>query len=118
MSLQGNYNATITITRKTRSGTEDGTPIYSPSVVVVAGWFDAIDVRTMDTPFRDLNVAYVDRRALFLCDAGADIQQDDVGIIAIGGYDQGHHLLAAREAEGIFLPDRVHRPGVDGYRRV
>ena len=89
MSLQGNYNATITITRKTRSGTEDGTPIYSPSVVVVAGWFDAIDVRTMDTPFRDLNVAYVDRRALFLCDAGADIQQDDVGIIAIGGYDQG-----------------------------
>lgn len=89
MTLSANYNATFTVTRKTRTGTEDGTPVYSDSAVVITGWFDEIEVRTLDTPFRTESIPYADRRALFMCDAGADIQQDDVGTIDIGGQDRG-----------------------------
>ena len=89
MSLANNYNATATITRKTRTGNEDGTPIYTESNVVIAGWFDELDVRSFDEPTRDLSISYMDRRGVFYCDANADIQQDDECTINIGGIDRG-----------------------------
>lgn len=94
MSLQGNYNATFTLQRKVRTGTEDGTPLYSPTTVVVAGWFDAMHPRSYDEPSRDQTTAYMDRRGLLMCDADADIQQDDTGVIAIGGYDAGYYQVS------------------------
>lgn len=95
MSLQSNYNATLTITRQVRTGTDDGTPVYGTQTVVVAGWFDEIDVRAFDTPTRDDVISYMDRRALFMCDAGSGIQQDDTGTIAISGYDSGYWQVSA-----------------------
>jgi hypothetical protein len=89
MTLAANFNSTYTITRQTRTGTEDGTPIYGDSVVVVAGWFDELEVRTQDEPFRSQSIPYADRRAMFMCAANADIQQDDVGVVSIGGMDRG-----------------------------
>lgn len=89
MALADNYNATFTIERTVRTGDDDGTPVYGTSQVIVAGWFDEIEVRSYDEPTRDQAIAFMDRRALFMCDAGADVQQDDVGVVAIGGMDRG-----------------------------
>lgn len=89
MSLAANYNSVFTITRKTRTGTEDGTPIYAEASSAITGWFDEIDVRAFDTPTRDLSISFMDRRALFMCDAAADVQQDDEGTVTIGGVSRG-----------------------------
>jgi hypothetical protein len=89
MSLASNYNSTFTITRQTRDSVEDGTPIYVDSVVTVVGWFDELETRPLDEPFRGQSIPYTDRRALFMCDAGADLQQDDTGTILIGALDRG-----------------------------
>jgi len=85
--LDDNYNATFTMTRKTRSGSEDGTPTYSDSTVVVEGWFDELEVRAYDESSRDQSIAFADRRALFMCDATADIQLDDVGNMVVNVWD-------------------------------
>lgn len=92
MPLASNFNAVFTIDRLTRSGTEDGTPVYTESVVVVAGWFDELETRTIEEPFRGSNdpISYADRRALFMCLTNADIQQDDVGtVVMTGSVDRG-----------------------------
>lgn len=94
MTLAANYNATFTVTRKTRSGTEDGTPIYTESSVVISGWFDEIHARGYDEPTRDESIAYMDRRAVFFCNADADIQQDDVGTVSISGLDRGSWMVS------------------------
>lgn len=89
MALADHYNATFTITRETRTGEEDGTPIYSPSQVIIVGWFDEIEVRSYDEPTRREAIAYMDRRAMLMCPADSDIQQDDVGVVNISGLDRG-----------------------------
>ncbi len=89
MPLSSSYNAVFTITRQTRSGTDDGTPIYTDSTVVVAGWFDEIESRPLDEPFRSESIPYTDRRALFMCDSTADVRQDDEGVVVIGGINRG-----------------------------
>lgn len=94
MSLAANYNAVLTVTRETRAGTEDGTPVYTESTVAVTGWFDELEVRTVDEPFRDQSIPFSDRRALFMCDAGSDIQQDDTGTVVIGGIDRGWWMVS------------------------
>ena len=81
--LSDRFNAVFTVTRQTRTGTEDGTPIYGTATHQVSGWFDEIEARPLDEPFRDQSVPYVDRRAMFLCAAGSDIQQDDEGTVAL-----------------------------------
>jgi len=89
MALSDNYNATFTITRQVQSGNDDGTPIYTPTAVVISGWFDELETRTIEEPFRKESVPYADRRALFMCDAGTDIKQDDTGSVMIGTLDRG-----------------------------
>lgn len=92
MPLASNFNAIFTIDRLTRSGEEDGTPLYAPSAVVVSGWFDELETRTIEEPFRSQTdpIAYADRRALFMCPTNADIQQDDVGtVVMTGAVDRG-----------------------------
>lgn len=87
MPLASNFNALFTIDRLTRSGEEDGTPTYSEDTVVVSGWFDELETRTIEEPFRSQTqpISYSDRRALFMCATDADIQQDDVGEIVMSG---------------------------------
>ncbi len=90
MALSDNYNATFTITRQTRDGDDDGTPIYTPSVVTIVGWFDELETRTIEEPFRDQSIAFMDRRAMFMCDADSDIQQDDEGTMVLNdGLNRG-----------------------------
>lgn len=87
MPLASNFNAIYTIDRLTRTGDEDGTPTYSEDTVVVTGWFDELETRTIEEPFRSQTqpIAYSDRRALFMCPTDADIQQDDVGEMVMSG---------------------------------
>lgn len=91
MPLASNYNAIFTIEREVKSGDEDGTPIFTTASHQVAGWFDGLETRQLNEPFRgDVDpISYMDRRALFLCDANANIRQDDEGTITIGGITQG-----------------------------
>ncbi len=87
MPLASNFNAIFSIDRLTRTGEEDGTPTYAESIVVVSGWFDELETRTIEEPFRSQTapISYSDRRALFMCPTNADIQQDDVGIVVMSG---------------------------------
>lgn len=94
MGLSDNYNAVFTITRQVKSGTEDGTPTYTPTPVLISGWFDELETRTIEEPFRDQSIPYADRRALFMCDAGADIKQDDEGTVVIGTQDRGTWMVS------------------------
>ena len=92
MPLASNFNAIFAIDRLTRSGSEDGTPLYTEGTVAVSGWFDELETRTIEEPFRSATdpIPYVDRRALFMCATNADIQQDDVGIVTMtGAVDRG-----------------------------
>lgn len=83
MSLTQNYNATITFRRETRTGDEDGTPIYDTADVTVRGFFDELETRTIEEPFRSQEVSYADRRALFMTMTLADIQQADKGTVVM-----------------------------------
>ncbi len=94
MALRDNYNATVTITRQVKSGDDDGTPTYTPTDVVISGWWDELEVRTIDEPFRKESVPYTDRRALFMCDADSDIKQDDQGSVVLSGFDRGKWMVS------------------------
>ncbi len=89
MTLAANYNAVFTIDRLVRSGTEDGTPLYTETPTDIIGWFDELETRTIEESARNESIPYADRRALFMCDATADIQQDDVGTMVIGTLARG-----------------------------
>ncbi len=83
MSLLQNYNATVTFARETRDGEDDGTPIYTRADVVVRGFFDELETRTIEEPFRKDSIPFADRRALFMTATLADIQQDDKGTVVM-----------------------------------
>ena len=94
MALSDNYNATLTLTRQVKSGDDDGTPTYTPTEVVISGWFDELETRTIEEPFRKESIPYSDRRAMFMCDASADIEQDDMGGVFIGTMDRGKWMVS------------------------
>jgi len=101
MPLASNFNAVFTIDRLTRSGNEDGTPTYTENQVVVTGWFDELETRTIEEPFRSQTdpISYADRRALFMCAIDADIQQDDVGTVVMSGsVDRGRWQVSVTRA--------------------
>lgn len=89
MPLAINYNAVFTVQRLTRDSVEDGTPIYTEAPVDISGWFDELETRTLEESFRKESIPYADRRAMFMCDATADIQQDDKGTVVVGTLNRG-----------------------------
>ncbi len=94
MPLASSFNCIFTIERLSRipAGDEDGTPQYTEAPILVSGWLDELETRTIEEPFRSQTqpISYSDRRALFMCPVNADIQQDDVGtIVMTGSVDRG-----------------------------
>ncbi len=101
MPLSSNFNSIFTIERLTRVGDEDGTPTYTEGTVAIAGWFDELETRTIEEPFRSQTdpISYLDRRALFMCPTDADIQNDDVGtVVMTGAVDRGRWQVSVIRA--------------------
>ncbi len=94
MSLSDHYNATFTVDRLTKTGSDDGTPIYDNNPVLISGWFDGLETRGIYEPFRDESTPYADRRALFMCDVDSGILLDDQGTIQVGALDAGAWMVS------------------------
>jgi len=85
MAIADAFVYSFTISRQTQSGSEDGTPLFTTTEVVVPGFFD--DSQTSATMVSNTRLevgpSYQDRRAVFLCATDADVQDDDEGVVTL-----------------------------------
>lgn len=80
------FNSVLRVERQTQIGDEDGTPITEMGIIEIPGWFDEpLAGMKAAISSRDGMIPTALRRAVFLCDAHADIKTRDEGTILVGG---------------------------------
>lgn len=83
-------NAVFRVTRRTRSGDDFGTPIYTESEFDVPGFFDeSLAAMRAARSNRDGIVPTSLRRAVFFTAVGADLKERDEGEVLVGGISVG-----------------------------
>jgi hypothetical protein len=107
----GLNNAVFKIARRTKTGDDYGTPIFSEAMVLVDGWFDEpLSGMRAARADRGTSIPTTERRAVFFCAVGADLLHRDEGEIVVGGISQGRWTVEKDETVPI--------PGGVSHREV
>lgn len=93
------FNATLVVTRRTKTGSDFGTPTFTPEDHEVEGFFDEpLSGLRAARSTRDQSVPYSVRRAVFFTEANADLKERDEGEMFVNGESHGWWSVEKNEA--------------------